>query len=275
MKTYTLHNGVDIPAIGLGTFRSKDEDAYKAVLHALKNGYRHIDTAAAYGNEEEVGRAIKDSGVDRKDIFVTTKLWNKDQGYLSAKRALKKSLDRLGLEYVDLYLIHWPKDYQKTADTWQALEDLYLDGYTRAIGVSNFTFHHLEHLFETATITPMVNQVETHLKLQNHKLQEFCMKNGIYLEAYAPLMSHHIKDELLNDEDVAEVAKKYDASNAQIALAFLAHRDIIIIPKSVTPSRIDENLESMNITLDDEDYKTLRAINRGRKFFTEPDNVDY
>jgi diketogulonate reductase-like aldo/keto reductase len=275
MKTYTLHNGVDIPAIGLGTFRSKDEDAYNAVLHALKNGYRHIDTAAIYGNEEEVGRAIKDSGVDRKDIFVTTKLWNSDQGYLSAKRALKKSLERLGLDYVDLYLIHWPKDYQKTADSWQALEDLYLDGYTRAIGVSNFTFHHLEHLFETATITPMVNQVETHLKLQNHKLQEFCMKNGIYLEAYAPLMSHHIKEELLNDEEVAKVAKKHNVSNAQIALAFLAYRDIIIIPKSVTPKRIDENLQSMDITLDDEDYKTLRAINRGRKFFTEPDNVDY
>lgn len=275
MKTYTLHNGVDIPAIGLGTFRSKDEDAYNAVLHALNNGYRHIDTAAIYGNEEEVGRAIKDSGVDRKDIFVTTKLWNSDQGYLAAKRALKKSLERLGLDYVDLYLIHWPKDYQKTADSWQALEDLYLDGFTRAIGVSNFTFHHLEHLFETATITPMVNQVETHLKLQNHKLQEFCMKNGIYLEAYAPLMSHHIKDELLNDEDVAKIAKKHNVSNAQIAIAFLAHRDIIVIPKSVTPKRIDENLKSMDITLDDDDYKTLRAMNRGRKFFTEPDNVDY
>lgn len=275
MKTYTLHNGVDIPAIGLGTFRSKDEDAYNAVLHALKNGYRHIDTAAIYGNEEEVGRAIKDSGVDRKDIFVTTKLWNSDQGYLSAKRALKKSLERLGLDYVDLYLIHWPKDYQKTADSWQALEDLYLDGYTRAIGVSNFTFHHLEHVFDTATITPMVNQVETHLKLQNHKLQEFCMKNGIYLEAYAPLMSHHIKDELLNDDTVAKIAQKHNASNAQIAIAFLAYRDIIVIPKSVTPKRIDDNLESMRITLDDEDYKTLRAINRGRKFFTEPDNVDY
>ncbi|MFW6318975.1 MAG: aldo/keto reductase [Bacillota bacterium] len=270
-----MHNGVDIPAIGLGTFRSKDEDAYNAVLYALKNGYRHIDTAAVYGNEEDVGRAIKDSGVDRKDIFVTTKLWNSDQGYLSTKRALKKSLERLGLDYVDLYLIHWPKDYQKTADSWQALEDLYLDGFTRAIGVSNFTFHHLEHLFETATITPMVNQVETHVKLQNHKLQEFCMKNGIYLEAYAPLMSHHIKDQLLNDEDIAKIAKKHNVSNAQIALAFLAYRDIIIIPKSVTPKRIDENLQSMNVTLDDEDYQALRAMNRGRKFFTEPDNVDY
>lgn len=274
MKTYMLNNGVEIPAIGLGTFRSKDEEAYEAVRHALKNGYRHIDTAAIYGNEEEVGRAIKDSGIPREEIFVTTKLWNSDQGYLAAKRALKKSLKRLQLDYVDLYLIHWPKDYQKTADSYQALEALYKDGYTRAIGVSNFTFHHLEHLFETAEIMPQVNQVETHVKLQNHKLQEFCMKHGIFLEAYAPLMSHHIK-ELLEDKDLKALAKKHNATAPQIAIKYLVDRDIIVIPKSVTPDRIDENLETMNIVLDDDDYDILRKLNRGSKFFTEPDNVDY
>ncbi len=271
---FTLNNGIEIPAVGLGTFRSKDDDAYQAVLHALKNGYRHIDTAAIYQNEEEVGRAIKDSGVPREDIFVTTKLWNSDQGYLSAKKALKKSLERLQLEYIDLYLIHWPKTYEKAADTYQAMEEMYKEGFIRSIGVSNFNFHHLEHLFETAEIMPVVNQVECHIQYQNTKLHEFCMKHGIYLEAYAPLMSHHIK-ELLEDDTLKEIAKKHDATSTQIALRYLLDRDIIILPKSVTPSRIDENLKVLELELDDEDREALRKLNKGRRLFPEPDNIDY
>jgi diketogulonate reductase-like aldo/keto reductase len=274
MKKVRLNNGVLMPILGLGTFRSKEEDAYHAVLHALKSGYRHIDTAAIYGNEKEVGKAIKDSGVKREEIFVTTKLWNTDQGYLSAKRAMKKSLENLGLDYVDLYLIHWPKSYEKTKDSYQALEELYFEGYTKAIGVSNFNFHHLEHLFETAEIMPQVNQVECHLYYQNVKLQEFCMKHGIYLEAYAPFMSQHV-GELLKDEKVEAIAKRYQKTIPQIALRYLIERDIIVIPKSITKSRIEENINVFDFTLEEEDYKTLRSLNRARRFFPEPDNIDY
>ncbi len=269
---HILNNGVKIPAQGLGTFRAQENEAYEAVLHALKNGYRHIDTAAIYDNEDQVGEAIKDSGVPREELFITTKLWNNDQGYLKTKRAMKKSLKRLGLDYVDLYLIHWPSRYDLIADTWQAMEELYLDGYTRAIGVSNFNFHHLEHLFETAEIIPAVNQVETHVLVQNYTLQEFCMQHGIFLEAYAPLMSHHIK-ELLDIKELKKIAKKHHKTVPQIALRFLLEREIIIIPKSVTPKRIDENFDIHDFELDEEDMDTIFTLNRGRKFFPDPDNV--
>ncbi len=271
MKKVTLNNGVEMPALGLGTFRSKDENAYNAVLHAIKSGYRLIDTAAIYGNEEEVGRAIRDSGVKREDLFITTKLWWADHGYLSAKKALKKSLKRLGLDYVDLYLIHWPKDYSDNKDSYQAMEDLYFEGYTRAIGVSNFSFHHLEHLLEDAEIVPQVNQVETHLYLQNYKLQEFCMKRGIYLEAYAPLMSNEIKT-LLQDETVSKIAKKHGKTNPQIALRFLNQREIVAIPKSENAQRIEENFAIFDFELDDEDMKELFSLNKAKKTFPDPDN---
>ncbi|MFP4078383.1 MAG: aldo/keto reductase [Candidatus Izemoplasmataceae bacterium] len=271
---HTLNNGVKIPAVGLGTFRAKENEAYEAVLHALKNGYRHIDTAAIYGNEEQVGKAIRDSGVPRDELFITTKLWNNDQGYLRTKEAMKESLERLGLEYVDLYLIHWPSDYALIADTWLAMEELYLDGFTRAIGVSNFNFHHLEHLLKTAEIIPQVNQVETNVHVQNYKLQEFCMKNGIHLEAYAPLMSHHIKD-LLEIKELKKIAKKHGKTIPQVALRFLLQRAIIIIPKSVTPKRIDENLDLFDFELDKEDMKTIFTLNKGKKNFPDPDNIGF
>ncbi len=272
MRQIKLNNGVQIPQIGLGTFRAKDNEAYEATLHALKSGYRHIDTASIYGNEEQVGQAIKDSNIAREDIFVTTKLFHDDQGYLKAKRAIERSLKRLGLDYVDLYLIHWPLSYQLTADSYQALEELYLEGKTRSIGVSNFNFHHLEHLFETAEIIPQVNQVETHIFVQNHKLQEFCMKNGIYLEAYAPVASHEI-DRVLENETLGEIAKKHGKTNPQIAIKYLLERDFIVIPKSVNPGRIEENIDLFEFSLSDEDIDTINGLNRGRKFFPDPDNI--
>jgi len=272
MNHIKLNNGVTIPQLGLGTFRAKEKEAYEAVLHALKQGYRHIDTASIYGNEEEVGQAIKDAGIPREEIFVTTKLFNSDQGYLSAKKAFMKSLDRLDLEYVDLYLIHWPQTYELSADSWQALEELYLDGYTRAIGVSNFNFHHLEHLFETAEIIPQVNQIESHVYLQNHKLQEFCMKNGIYLEAYAPLASHEIK-KLLENETMQKIADKHGKTIPQVAIRYHLERDIIVIPKSVTPKRIDENFDVFDFELSEEETQEINKLNRGRKFFPDPDNI--
>ena len=268
---HTLNNGVLIPAEGLGTFRAQDNEAYEAVLHALKNGYRHIDTAAIYGNEEQVGKAIKDSGVPREELFVTTKLWVDDQGYLKTIKALHKSLERLALDYVDLFLIHWPQSYELTRDTWQAMEEQYLEGFTRSIGVSNFNIHHLEHLFETSEIIPQVNQVETNVQVQNYKLQEFCMKNGIFLEAYAPLMSHHIKD-LLNMDDLKKIAKKKKKTVPQIALRFLLQRAIIIIPKSVTPKRIDENFNIYDFELSDEEMNDIFKLNNGKKLFPDPDN---
>lgn len=274
MKNLILNNGVAIPAIGLGTFRAKDAEAYEAVLHALKVGYRHIDTAAIYQNEEDVGKAIKDSGVPREEIFVTSKLWPTELGFLSTKKAFFKTLERLGLDYLDLYLIHWPGSYEKNADAYQAMEELYDEGYIRAIGVSNFSFHHLEHLFETARIMPQVNQVETHLRLQNHKLQDFCMKHGIYLEAYAPLMSHFVH-ELLEEEALQEVAKKHQKTAGQVALKYLYDRDIIIIPKSSNPKRIEENLAIDDFILDDDDLLKLAKLQKARKYFPDPDNFNF
>jgi Aldo/keto reductases, related to diketogulonate reductase len=274
LKDITLHNGVKIPAIGLGTFRAKENDAYEATLHALKVGYRHIDTAAIYDNEEEVGRAIKDSNVPRDEIFVTSKLWNTEQGYESAKAAYQASLDRLGLDYLDLYLIHWPKTYEKAAATWKAFEELYEAKKVRAIGVSNFLFHHIEHLLETAKIVPMVNQVETHLFVQNKKLYDFCMGLGIYLEGYAPLASHEI-EKLLANETLQAMAEAKGCTIPQIALKYQLDRDIIIIPKSKTPSRIEENLNLSDITFTEEEREALAGLNNGRKFFPDPDNIAF
>ncbi|TVP94483.1 MAG: aldo/keto reductase [Acholeplasmatales bacterium] len=274
MRSIKLNNGVYIPQVGLGTFRSKDNDAYKAVYHALKSGYRHIDTAAIYANEEEVGRAVRDAGIPREELFITSKVWNDDQGYMATRRALQRSLHKLGLSYLDLYLIHWPKTYASTAETYKALEDLYEEGLIRAIGVSNFTFHHLEHLFETAQVMPQVNQVECHLYLQNEKLLNFCRVHGIHLEAYAPLMSSHVK-ELLADETLQQLAKKYNKTAAQIALRYLIERELIIIPKSVTPARIEENAAVFDFEIEEDDLRVLRARNRGRRYFPDPDNIGF
>ncbi len=268
-----LNNGVEIPKLGLGTFRAKGEEVYEAVKHALKIGYRHIDTAAIYENEAEVGRAVKDSGIPREEIFITTKLFQPDQGYLNTKNALHRSLEKLDMDYVDMFLIHWPISYQKTADSYQAMEELYLDGYTRAIGVSNFNFHHLEHLFDSAEIMPQVNQVECHIHLQNHKLHEFCRKNGIYLEAYAPLMSHEIKH-LLENETLADIAKKYDKSIPQVAIRYQLQRDIITLPKSITKKRIEENFETLDFTLSQSDMEAIKKLNRAKKYFPEADNLN-
>lgn len=274
MKTITLNNGVEIPIVGLGTFRAKDNEAYEAVLHALKVGYRHIDTAAIYQNEEQVGRAIKDSGLPREDIFVTSKLWPSELGFIKAKKAFKKTLSRLGLDYLDLYLIHWPGTYSQNADAYLALEDLYHQGHIRSIGVSNFGFHHLEHLLDTAQVIPQVNQVEMHVRLQNHKLHDFCMKHGIHLEAYAPLMSHQVH-ELLEDEILIKLATKYQKTVGQIALKYLYERDVVIIPKSTHPKRIEENLALEGFSFDDDDEAELYKVHRGRKIFPDPDNVHF
>lgn len=274
MKTIELNNGVLIPVIGLGTFRAKENEAYQAVLHALKVGYRHIDTAAIYRNEKEVGQAIKDSGIPRAEIFVTSKLWNTDQGYASTQKALQTSLDELGLEYLDLYLIHWPKTYQLAAESWQAMEELYATGKLRAIGVSNFNFHHLEHLLKTAKVIPQLNQVEMHVGVQHEKLRAFCAQHQIYLEAYAPLMSHEIKH-LLENETIQKIAQSKRVSVPQVALKYLIDLGVVVLPKSINPSRIEENLDVFEITFSEEEMATLKTLNNGRKFFPDPDNIAF
>lgn len=272
MKARELRNGVLLPAVGLGTWRSPSEDAYNAVLSALENGYTHIDTAMIYGNEEAIGKAIKDSGKKREDVFVTTKLWNSDQGYESTKAAFELSLKKLGMDYVDLYLVHWFKGYENLSASWKAIEELYEAGKIKAIGVSNFNVHHLMYLLENAKVKPMVNQVETHIELQNQFLLEFCENNGIVMEAYAPLMSSHIQD-MLQNEVMIEIAEKHNKTVPQVAIAWLMSRGIVPLPKSVNPERIKSNFNVFDFELDKEDLVRIKGLNKGRKFFPEYDNV--
>lgn len=274
MKYAKLNNGIQMPIVGLGTWLSKSEDAYNAVLHAIKEGYRHIDTAMVYGNEEAVGKAIKDSGVKREDLFITTKLWNSDQGYETTKAAFALSLEKLGLDYVDLYLIHWHKSYELSIASYKAMVELYKSGKIKAIGVSNFAIHHLNNIISNFDVVPMVNQVETHVALQNHVLHNFCKENGIQLEAYAPLMSRNIS-ELLEDETLLAIAKKYNKTVPHIAIRWLVERDIVVIPKSITPARITTNFNVFDFELDAEDMEQIRKLNKARKLFPEPDNIDF
>lgn len=272
MKKVSLHNGVLMPIIGLGTWRSSEEDAYSAVLSALKAGYRHIDTAMIYKNEVAIGKAIKDSKIPRSELFITTKLWNTDQGFESTKAAFKKSLENLGLEYVDLYLIHWFKGYDNSVSSYKAMEELYQEGLTKAIGVSNYNVHHIMNLIEHCNVVPHVLQVETHIALQNNFLQDYCIENKIQLEAYAPLMSSHI-DEMLSNPVMKELSEKYYKSIPQIAIRWLIDRNIVVIPKSVHESRIISNFDVFDFTISDEDMLKIKALNQGKKFFPEPDNV--
>lgn len=274
MKTITLYNGVNIPIIGLGTWKSREDDAYQAVLHALKVGYRHIDTAMIYGNEKQVGQAIKDSGIPREDIFITTKLWNSDQGYEAAIRACEKSLENLGVDYIDLYLIHWFKDHTRDLESWKALETLYEQKKVRAIGVSNHNVHHIQYLIDHAKIKPMINQVETHVELPNHYLETYCRNQGIYLEAYAPLMSSDIQT-MLNNELLNALAKKYSKTVPQIVLRWFIQREIIALPKSVTPTRITQNNDLYDFELSQEDMDQIRTLETGKKRFPEMDNVPF
>lgn len=274
MKKFKLANGTSIPSVGLGTWKSADNDAYQAVLWALKAGYRHIDTAMIYGNEEAVGKAIKDSGIPREELFITTKLWNSDQGYDLAKAAIQTSLDKLDLEYVDLYLIHWFKGYESGLATWKAMEEMYHDGKAKAIGVSNHNVHHLQTYLEKATVKPMVNQVETHVQLQNDFLVEFCQQHDIVVEAYAPFMSWKIQD-LLADETLQELASSHNKTIPQVVLRWLLQRGIVPLPKSVNKDRIESNFDVFDFELSEDEMQTIKSLNKGNKLFPEFDNVPF
>ncbi|RCK58044.1 Glycerol 2-dehydrogenase (NADP(+)) [Candida viswanathii] len=265
--TFTLNTGAKIPAIGLGTWQSAPGDVYHATVAALKNGYRHIDTAAIYGNEEDVGRGIKDSGVPREEIFVTTKLWNTE--HKNIQQALDVSLEKLGLDYVDLYLIHWPVSTDKTTnepykdydfvDAYKELQRIYKNTKkVKAIGVSNFTVKKLHKLLtaEGVDVVPATNQVEAHPLLTQPDLYNYLQEKGIVLEAYSPLGS--TGSPLFKYEDVTKIAEKNGVEPAQVLISWAVQRKTVVLPKSVTEARIISNLKTF--TLSDEDFQTLNKI---------------
>ncbi|GED01868.1 aldo/keto reductase [Bacillus atrophaeus] len=267
--TVKLHNGVEMPRFGLGVFKVENgSEATESVKAAIKNGYRSIDTAAIYKNEEGVGAGIKESGVARDELFITSKVWNEDQGYETTLAAFEKSLERLELDYLDLYLIHWPgKDKYK--DTWRALEKLYKDGKVRAIGVSNFQVHHLEELLKDAEIKPMVNQVEFHPCLTQVELREYCKKQGIQVEAWSPLM----QGQLLDNEVLKQIAEKHNKSVAQVILRWDLQQDVITIPKSIKEHRIIENADIFDFVLSQEDIEKINALNKDERVGPNPDEL--
>ncbi|NAY91598.1 aldo/keto reductase [Muricauda sp. JGD-17] len=269
--TFQLHNGVEMPYFGLGVYLSKDgKEVINAVKNALDHGYRHIDTASIYNNEEGVGEGIKQSTVDRKDVFLVSKVWNTDQGYDSTLKAFDASLERLGTDYLDLYLIHWPKG-EKSKETWKAMERLYDEKRVRAIGISNFLKHHIEDLLPDAKIVPMVNQMEFHPYLVQQELIDFCHSIGIQYEAWSPLMQGNIFDL----DTMKELAKKYNKTIAQIVLRWDLQKGVITIPKSSKKERILSNADLFDFEIESNDIRLLDSLNCDKRFGPDPDNFDF
>ncbi|MBS4219297.1 aldo/keto reductase [Bacillus sp. FJAT-49711] len=269
--TTVLHNGIKMPWFGLGVFKVESgEEAVNAVKAAIKNGYRSIDTASAYRNEESVGKGIRESGVPRENIFVTSKVWNSDQGYDSTLEAFDASINRLGLDYLDLYLIHWPVK-GKYKETWKALEEIYKEGKVRAIGVSNFHVHHLKDLLQNAKIKPMVNQVELHPRLAQLELRTYCKDQGIQLEAWSPLM----QGRLLDNEILAEIGEKHNKTTAQVILRWDIQSEIVTIPKSVKEHRIIENADIFDFELSNEEMEKIDGLNQNKRVGSDPDNFNF
>ncbi|WP_275433542.1 aldo/keto reductase [Priestia flexa] len=270
-STTKLANGVEMPWFGLGVFKVEDgQQVIDSVKWAINAGYKSIDTAKIYENEEGVGQAIKEAGVPREDLFITTKVWNADQGYESTLEAFETSLNKLGLDYLDLYLIHWPVE-GKYKDTWRALEKLYKDGKVKAIGVSNFQIHHLEDLMKDAEIKPMVNQVELHPLLTQVELRDFCKKDDIQIEAWSPLA----QGELLDNAVLKEIADKHGKSTAQVILRWDLQSEIVTIPKSIKEHRIVENASIFDFELSQEDMAKINELNKNHRVGPDPDNFDF
>jgi methylglyoxal/glyoxal reductase len=273
--TTTLSNGVKMPWFGLGVFKVEDgPELVNAVKFAIKQGYRSIDTAAIYGNEEGVGQAIREAikeyGITRDQLFITSKVWNSDLGYESTIAAYETSLRKLGLNYLDLYLIHWPKE-DKYSEAWSALETLYKEGKVKAIGVSNFQVHHLEKIMKVAEIKPMVNQVEYHPRLTQQEVKAFCDQNGIQFEAWSPLMQGQLFDNTL----LKELADKYNKTVAQVILRWDLQNGVITIPKSTKEHRIMENAAIFDFELSQEDMDKICSLNENHRVGPDPDNIDF
>ncbi|WP_214815611.1 aldo/keto reductase [Exiguobacterium sp. s59] len=269
MEWTMLNNDVNMPMLGLGVYKVEDGavtvDTVKAALDA---DYRLIDTAAIYQNEESVGQALREAGIPREDVFVTTKLWNEFHGFDEALQAFQDSLDRLGLEYVDLFLIHWPMPrFGKFVETYKALEQLYEEGRVRAIGVSNFEIEHLEQIIQSCSIVPAVNQVEIHPYLSQKELIAFCKRYDIQIQAWSPLMKGR---EALEDDTIVEIANRHGKSPAQVILRWHLQNGVAVIPKSVTPSRIKENIQVFDFTLTNEEMAAIDALNRDERTGSDP-----
>jgi len=264
----TLQDDTEIPQLGFGVFQVPPRETVEAVSRALQTGYRHIDTAAAYGNEAEVGAAIRDSGLRRDEVFITTKCSNSDQGFEEARRALNRSLERLGLNQVDLYLIHWPvPSRDRYVDTWRAFIESQRAGLVRSIGVSNFQPDHLQRLIDETGVTPSVNQVELHPRLQQSDLRQVHASLGIATEAWSPLAQGAV----LNDPTVTEIARAHERTPGQIVLRWHLQLSNIVIPKSVTPARIKENFELFDFELSSEEMHQIEALDRHERIGPDPD----
>mgnify|MGYP000134705141 FL=1 len=265
-----LSNGVNMPSIGFGTYKlGEEQDVIDRVKLALKIGYRQIDTASFYGNEEGVGKGIAQSGVDRKDIFLVTKLWNDDHGYEETINAFNKSIKKLGVDYLDLYLIHWPN--KLNSETWRAFEDLYKEGKVRAIGVCNFKIGHLEELKKIAKIMPMVNQIEIHPCKTQKDIIEYCTENNIQVVAWGPIM----RGKIFSLPLMLDLAEKYNKSIAQITLRWHIQNGVIPIPKSSNEERIKANIDIFDFNLSNEDMKKIDSLNSNEDVSGVPDNTTY
>jgi len=273
MKNFTLNDGKSIPAVGVGVFRVEDaKTAYDMIRTALSVGYRHIDTAMIYGNEEAVGKAIKESGVAREEIFLTTKLWNDDQRSGKVMEAIDNSLKRLETDYVDLYLVHWPVK-GTYASVWKKMEEVYKSGKAKSIGVSNYNPHHLDDLLKNAEIVPAVNQIECYPYLTQDAVISYCKEKGIYPQAWGPLGAG--KSDVLVNPVITEIANNHGKTPAQVILRWDFQRGVIVIPKSVHENRLKENMDIFGFQLSDEEVKQITALNKNKRLGSDPDNFNF